>query len=113
MKIARQRVSATKSGNGLQKTLQTISIWRWLPFILFFYFSVVLVVIREKSPEIRVFPRQPARQRVNHDGDKAAIAGTVKGQEVKNIGSAAKHALTEAVCRVSFIGYLVNLFLSA
>ena len=26
MKIARQRVSATKSGNGLQKTLQTISI---------------------------------------------------------------------------------------
>ena len=28
MKIARQRVSATKSGNGLQKTLQTISIWR-------------------------------------------------------------------------------------
>ena len=51
--------------------------------------------------------------RVNHDGDKAAIAGTVKGQEVKSIGSAAKHALTGAVCRVSFIGYLVNLFLSA
>ena len=56
MKIARQRVSATKSGNGLQKTLQTISIWRWLLFILFFYFSVVLVVIVEKSPEIRDFP---------------------------------------------------------
>ena len=53
----------SKSGNGLQKTLQTISIWRWLLFILFFYFSVVLVVIREKSPEIRGFPRQPARQR--------------------------------------------------
>ena len=58
MKIARQRVSATKSGNGLQKTLQTISIWRWLLFILFFYFSVVLVVIRVKSPEIRGFHRQ-------------------------------------------------------
>ena len=27
----------------------TISIWRWLLFILFFYFSVVLVVIGEKS----------------------------------------------------------------
>ena len=26
----------------VQKTLQTISIWRWLLFILFFYFSVVL-----------------------------------------------------------------------
>ena len=68
MKIARQRVSATKSGNGLQKTLQTISIWRWLLFILFFYFSVVLVVIREKSPEIRGFPRQPARQRDSNRG---------------------------------------------
>ena len=45
-----------KSSNGLQKTLQTISIWRWLLFILFFYFSVVLVVIVEKSPEIRDFP---------------------------------------------------------
>ena len=45
MKIARQRVSATKSGNGLQKTLQTISIWRWVLVILFFYFSVVLVVM--------------------------------------------------------------------
>ena len=51
--------------------------------------------------------------RVHHDGDKAAVAGTVKGQEVKGIGSAAKHALTGAVCRVGFIGYLVNLFLSA
>ena len=68
MKIARQRVSATKSGNGLQKTLQTISIWRWLLFILFFYFSVVLVVIGEKSPEIRDFPRQPARQRDSNRG---------------------------------------------
>ena len=65
---ARQRVSATKSGNGLQKTLQTISIWRWLLFILLFYFSVVLVVIREKSPEIRDFPRQPARQRDSNRG---------------------------------------------
>ena len=37
----------------------------------------------------------------------------VKGQEVKGIGSAAKHALTGAVCRVGFIGYLVNLFLTA
>ena len=62
MKIARQRVSATKSGNGLQKTLQTISIWHYLLFILFFYFSVVLVVIREKSPQLWGFPRQPARQ---------------------------------------------------
>ena len=35
----------------------------WHDHILFFYFSVVLVVIREKSPEIRDFPRQPARQR--------------------------------------------------
>jgi len=51
--------------------------------------------------------------RVHHDGDKAAVAGTVKGQEVKGIGSAAKHALTGAVCRVGFIGYLVNLFLPA
>ena len=68
MKIARQRVSATKSGNGLQKTLQTISIWHYLLFILFFYFSVVLVVIREKSPEIRGFPRQPARQRDSNRG---------------------------------------------
>ena len=68
MKTARQRVSATKSGNGLQKTLQTISIWRWLLFILFFYFSVVLVVIRKKSPEIRGFPRQPARQRDSNRG---------------------------------------------
>ena len=32
--------------------------------------------------------------RVHHDGDKAAVAGTVKGQEVKGIGSAAKYALT-------------------
>ena len=68
MKIARQRVSATKSGNGLQKTLQTISIWRWLLFILFFYFSVVLVVIREKSPQLWDFPRQPARQRDSNRG---------------------------------------------
>ena len=68
MKIARQRVSATKSGNGLQKTLQTISIWRWLLFILFFYFSVVLVVIREKSPQLWGFPRQPARQRDSNRG---------------------------------------------
>ena len=37
-------------------------------FILFFYFSVVLVVIREKSPEIRDFPRQPARQRDSNRG---------------------------------------------
>ena len=44
---------------------------------------------------------------------KAAVAGTVKGQEVKGIGSAAKHALTGAVCRVGFIRYLVNLFLPA
>ena len=51
--------------------------------------------------------------RVHHDRDKAAVAGTVKGQEVKGIGSAAKHALTGAVCRVGFIGYLVNLFLPA
>ena len=68
MKIARQRVSATKSGNGRGKTLQTISIWRWLLFILFFYFSVVLVVIRVKSPEIRGFHRQPARQRDSNRG---------------------------------------------
>ena len=46
--------------------------------------------------------------RVHHDGDKAAVAGTVKGQEVKGIGSAAKHALTGAVCRVGFIRYLVE-----
>ena len=51
--------------------------------------------------------------RVHHDGDKAAIAGTVKGKKIKSIGSAAKHALTRAVCRVGFIGYLVNLFLPA
>ncbi|WP_207666215.1 hypothetical protein, partial [Blautia sp. AM47-4] len=56
MKIARQRVSATKSGNGLQKTLQTISVWHYLLFILFFYFSVVLVVIREKSPQYGISP---------------------------------------------------------
>ena len=68
IKIARQKVSATKSGNGLQKTLQTISIWRWLLFILFFYFSVVLVVIREKSLEIRGFLRKPARQRDSNRG---------------------------------------------
>ena len=67
IKIARQRVSATKSGNGLQKTLQSISIWRWLLFILFFYFSVVLVVIGEKSPQLWVFPRQPARQRDSNE----------------------------------------------
>ena len=47
--------------------------------------------------------------RVHHDGEKAAVAGTVKGHEVKGIGSAAKHALTGAVCRVGFIGYLVCL----
>lgn len=68
MKIARQRVSATKSGNGLQKTLQTISVWHYLLFILFFYFSVVLVVIREKSPQLWDFPRQPARQRDSNRG---------------------------------------------
>ena len=136
MKTARQRVSATKSGNGLQKTLQTISIWRWLLFILFFYFSVVLVVIREKSPQLWDFPRQPARQRDSNRGCNELsfsewklhlfcdlhktihcffrqVAGTVKGQEFKSIGSAAKHALTGAVCRVGFIGYLVNLFLPA
>ena len=44
---------------------------------------------------------------------EAAIAGTVKGKKIKSIGSAAKHALTWAVCRVGFIGYLVNLFLPA
>ncbi|WP_289688958.1 hypothetical protein, partial [Faecalibaculum rodentium] len=68
MKTARQRMAATKSGNGLQKTLQTIPVWHYLLFILFFYFSVVLVVIREKSPEIRDFPRQPARQRDSNRG---------------------------------------------
>ena len=78
MKIARQRVSATKSGNGLQKTLQTISIWRWLLFILFFYFFVVLVVIREKSPEIRGFSRQPARQRDNNRGCNGLSFSSVK-----------------------------------
>ena len=68
MKTAKQRVSATKSGNGLQKTLQTISVWHYLLFILFFYFSVVLVVIREKSPQLWDFPRQPARQRDSNRG---------------------------------------------
>ena len=68
IKIARQRGAATKSGNGLQKTLQTISIWRWLLFILFFYFSVVLVVRVGKRPEIKDFPRQPARQRDSNMG---------------------------------------------
>ena len=51
--------------------------------------------------------------RVHHDGDKAAVAGTVKGKKIKSIGSAAKHALTWAVCRVGFIGYLVDLLLPA
>ena len=50
---------------------------------------------------------------VYYKADRGRTMGTVKGQEVKGIGSAAKHALTGAVCRMGFIGYLVNLFLSA
>ena len=68
MKVLNIRIRNHFFVNGLQKTLQTISIWRWLLFILFFYFFVVLVVIREKSPEIRGFSRQPARQRDNNRG---------------------------------------------
>ena len=51
--------------------------------------------------------------RVHHDRDKSAVAGTVKGEKVKGVGSTAEHALTGTVCRVGFIGYLINLFLSA
>lgn len=39
--------SATKSGNGLQKTSNTFSIWLLVIYLLFFYFSVVLVVSEE------------------------------------------------------------------
>ena len=66
MKIARQSVSATKSDNGLQKTLKTISIWHLLLFILFFYFSVVLVVREGKILKIKG-SRQPARQRDSNE----------------------------------------------
>ena len=47
---------ATKSGNGLQKTSNTFSIYLLIIYLLFFYFSVVLVVRREKALEIKVFP---------------------------------------------------------
>ena len=67
MKIARQRVSATKSGNGLQKTLQTISIWRWLLFILFFLFFCCFGCHRGEKPAVMGFSRQPARQRDSNE----------------------------------------------
>ena len=63
MKIARQRVSATKSGNGLQKTSKPSLSGGLVTIYIFFYFSVALVADRGKSPQLRGFPRQPARQR--------------------------------------------------
>ena len=57
-----------ENGLGVEDTLEA-----YLLFILFFYFSVVLVVIREKSPEIRGFPRQPARQRDSNRGVQRAV----------------------------------------
>jgi len=48
--------SATKSGNGLQKTSNSFSIWLLVIYLLFFYLSVVLVVRKEKALEIKVFP---------------------------------------------------------
>ena len=53
-------------------------------FILFFYFSVVLVVIREKSPEIKVFPRQPARQRDSNRGCNGPVSYTHIVEDHKN-----------------------------
>jgi len=47
---------ATKSGNGLQKTSNSFSIWLLVIYLLFFYFSVVLVVGVEKALEIKAFP---------------------------------------------------------
>ena len=51
--------------------------------------------------------------RVHHDRNKAAVAGTVKGQEVQRIGCAAKYTLSRSVCRVCFVGDFVNLLLAA
>ena len=47
-----------------------------------------------------------------HDGQKAAVAAAVEGQEVQRIGSAAKHALPQPVLRFRCIGNLVG-FLGA
>jgi hypothetical protein len=48
--------SATKSGNGLQKTPKSFSTWFLVIYLLFFNYFVVLVVRREKALEIKVFP---------------------------------------------------------
>ena len=50
--------------------------------------------------------------RIDHNWDKVAVAGTVKGEKIKGIGSTAEHALTGAVCRMGFIGYFINFFLA-
>ena len=51
--------------------------------------------------------------RVHHDRQKAPVAGSVKGQEVKGIGSAAEHALPQPVLRVGFVWDFIDLLLSA
>ena len=43
----------------------------------------------------------------------AIALATAYLHDVKGVGSTAEHALTGTVCRVGFIGYLINLFLSA
>ena len=51
--------------------------------------------------------------RVHHDRQEAPVAGTVKGQEVKGIGSAAEHTLPQPVLRVGFVWDFIDLLLSA
>jgi hypothetical protein len=55
MKIARQRVSATKSGNGLQKTSKTISVWRLGYLLLFLLFFCCFGCYKGEKPRNKGF----------------------------------------------------------
>src|SRR5699024_1137502 len=62
-----RRGSATKSGNGLQKTSKTISVWRVTVYLLFLLFFCCFGCQRGEKPAVTGFFRanalQPARQR--------------------------------------------------
>ena len=51
--------------------------------------------------------------RAYHDWKKTAVACSVKGKKIKRVGRTAKHTLSQSVCRMGLIRYLVGFLLSA
>ena len=64
MKYARQeRVGNEVRQRALKNLENNLCLAGYCFIYFFFYFSVALVVRGEKSPQLRAFSRQPARQR--------------------------------------------------